>query len=153
MGINHRPRRQWELKLNGKLTQDPAEIAVAFNEYFINSVSETEQNFTLTSVNILKVDESKPSFSIQPISELKSQHITQSLETSTAKDIYGMDSTMLKSLKVHLAYPITQTINLSVLQGIFPSAWKTAIVSPMFKSGDPWYICNNSPTACDFQGC
>lgn len=59
--------------------------------------------------------------------------------------IYGMDSAMLKSLKVHLAYPITQTINLSVLQGIFPSMWKTAIVSPIFKSGDPQDITNYSP--------
>lgn len=51
---------------------------------------------------------------------------------------------MLKSLKVHLAYPITQTINLSVLQGIFPSMWKTAIVCPTFKSGDPQDISNYS---------
>ena len=45
MGISHRPRRQLELNLNGTLMQDPAQLAVAFNEYFINSVAEIAQNF------------------------------------------------------------------------------------------------------------
>ena len=114
MGISHRPRKQLELNLNGTLMQDPAQLAVAFNEYFINSVAEFAQNFSSTTAKILGVDDSKPSFSIQPISELKTQAIINSLKISTAKDIYGMDSKMLKSLQEHLANPITETINQSV---------------------------------------
>ena len=68
MGISYRTRNRLELNLNGKLMQDPAQISVAFNEYFINSVAEITQNFPLTSGNIVKVGESKPYFSIQPTS-------------------------------------------------------------------------------------
>ena len=68
--------------------QDPAQLAVAFDSYFIHFT----QNFPLTTAKILEVDDSKPSFSIQPISEPKIRAIIHSLKNSTAKDIYGMDS-------------------------------------------------------------
>ncbi len=58
---------------------------------------------------------------------------------------YEMDSTMLKSLKDYLACPITQIIKLLVLQGTFPSAWKTTIASPILKSDDPQKISNYRP--------
>ena len=53
MGIGHRPKKQLELNLNGELIQDPAQIAVAFNQYFINSVAEIVQNFPQTTINTL----------------------------------------------------------------------------------------------------
>lgn len=84
-------------------------------------------------------------FSIQPISEIKTQAIINSLKISSAKDIYGMDSKMVKFLKEHLAYPITQIVNQSVFEGIFPTTWKTAIVTPIFKSNDPLNISNYRP--------
>ena len=56
-----------------------------------------------------------------------------------------MDPKMLKSLKEFLAYLITQTVNQSVLEGIFPTPWKTAIVTPIFKSNDPMNVCNYQP--------
>ena len=85
-------------------------------------MDEITQNFPQTTINILKVDKSKPSFHVKPISELKIQALINSLKSSTAKDIYGMDCKMLQSLEKHLAYPITITINQSVLQRIFPTA-------------------------------
>lgn len=145
MGISHKIRNQLELNLNGKLIQDPAQIAVAFNEYFINSVNEIAQNFSLITGNVVTIDESMPSFSIQPICEVKTQAIINSLKISSTKDIYGMDSKMLKCLKEHLSYPITQIFNQSVLEGIFPTTWKTAIVTPIFKSKDPRNISNYRP--------
>ena len=54
---------------------------------------------------------------------------------------------MLISLKDHLACPISQIINLSILQGAFPSAWKTAIVSLIFKSDDSRNISNYRPVS------
>ena len=71
--------------------------------------------------------------------------LVNSLKPSTTKDVYGMDSAMLKHLKDVLAPPITQIINLSISQGVFPKVWKTAVVSPIFKSGDSQAICNYRP--------
>ena len=145
MGINHRVKKKLEVKINDKPTQNPAQIASAFNNHFIESVAEIVQTFPSVTETIVKTDNSKASFCIQSISELKTKAIINSLKTSTAKDAYRMDSAMLKSLKDHLASPIAQIINLSILQGTFPNSWKTAIVSPIFKSGDPQNISNYRP--------
>lgn len=64
---------------------------------------------------------------------------------STAKDIYGMDSAMLKYLKESLAPPIIQIINLSISQGVFPNSWKTSVIASIFKSGNPQSVCNYKP--------
>ena len=70
---------------------------VAFNQYW------------LTTEKILEVVDRKPSFNIQSIAELKIRPIINSLKNPTAKDINGMDSKLLKSLRELLAYPLTQT--------------------------------------------
>ncbi len=105
MGINHRTKKQLEVKIKDKLIQNPAQIASAFNKYFIDSVAEIAQTFPSATETVIKTDNSKASFCLQPISELKTKAIINSLKTSTAKDIYRMDSVMLKSLKDHLACP------------------------------------------------
>ena len=75
--------------------QDPAQLAVPCDEYFINSAAEIAHNFPSTTATILEADDRKPSFSIQPMFELKTQAIINSHRIATAKDIYGMDSKML----------------------------------------------------------
>lgn len=39
MGQHHNAGRSIELDLNGKLTKDPAEVAVALNRHFVDSVA------------------------------------------------------------------------------------------------------------------
>ncbi len=56
-----------------------------------------------------------------------------------------MDSAMLKCFKESQASPISQIINPSISQGVFPNVWRTAILSPIFKSGDLQAICNYRP--------
>ncbi len=63
-------------------------------------------------------------------------------KSSRAKDKYGMDVVMLKESSLTLIKPISKVINLSISQGKFPSVWKSVIVVPIFKSGDPLFIDN-----------
>lgn len=56
-----------------------------------------------------------------------------------------MDTTFLKSQKDTLVCPITHLINLSIKQGIFPSTWKSAVVTPIFKAGDQTAVENYRP--------
>ena len=56
-----------------------------------------------------------------------------------------MDAVMLKELSTTLTNPITKIINLSISQGMFPSVWKSAVVVPIFKCGDPLSTCNYRP--------
>ena len=78
----------------------------------------------------------EPAFSLTNITESQVMKTIRSLKPSKAKDVFGMDSTMLKDLGSVLAYPITFIINQSISIGQFPNAWKSGIVTPIFKSGD-----------------
>lgn len=86
-----------------------------------------------------------PTFNINHITQNKVQVLMNSFNPSPAKDIHGMDSAMLKYLKESLAPPIMQIINLSISQGVFPNSWKTSVISPIFRSGDPQSVCNYKP--------
>ncbi len=52
---------------------------------------------------------------------------------------------MFKELSESLVNPITKIINLSVSQGMFPCAWKSSVIVPIFKSGDPHSASNYRP--------
>lgn len=123
-------------------------MKLVIKRYFVDSVGEITQSFTETKDNILvdcQLQTFKPQFCLSNISEQEVLRIIKTLKTTKAKDCYRMDSIMLKSLKDCLAPSITNIINLSISQGIFPNTWKTAIVSPIFKAGDPQIISNYRP--------
>lgn len=88
---------------------------------------------------------SQPSLVFNSASEENTMAIIRSLKPSKAKDMFGMDTIMLKNVSLSLANPITILINQSITQGEFPNAWKSAIVSPIYKSGDPHSISNYRP--------
>ncbi len=52
---------------------------------------------------------------------------------------------MLKELTESLVDHITKIIKLSVSQGMFPCAWKSYVIVPIFKSGDPQSASNYRP--------
>lgn len=51
----------------------------------------------------------------------------------------------MKRHKESLLYPITHLVNLSFRHSIVPSAWKVAMVSPIFKSGERSEMANYRP--------
>ena len=52
---------------------------------------------------------------------------------------------MLKLAAPIIALSITKFIHLSFSLNVFPSRWKTAKVTPIFKSGDPTDVTNYRP--------
>ncbi len=110
MGINHGPKRQLELKLNGKLVHDPAPVTAAFDKYCIDSVADIAHNFSLATENIIKVDESKTSFCIQPISTPKTKAVISSLSNFNSFECiqdgfyFAQISERLPSLPHHTNY-------------------------------------------------
>ncbi len=47
-----------------------------------------------------------------------------------------------------LAAPLTRLINSSITSGVFPEAWKEAIITPILKKGDPSKKENYRPVSC-----
>ena len=55
------------------------------------------------------------------------------------KSSYGTDeisNKLLKSIKNEICKPVTLIINQSITTGIFPNAFKTSKVKPIYKKGD-----------------
>ncbi len=122
--------------VNGKLTNNPADVAEALNYYFVDSVVTISQCFSPKYSEV---------YTGNTVSELDVTRTIKSLKPSRAKDIFGMDVIMFKELSESLVNPITKIINLSVSQGMFPCAWKSSVIVPIFKSGDPHSASNYRP--------
>ena len=75
-------------------------------------------SFTLTQTNGTKVDK-----------------CITTLSNSKAKDIYGLDTALIKKNKETITSPITQLINKCIDESTFPSALKLAIITLVYKSG------------------
>ena len=72
------------------------------------------------------------------------EHIS-SLKNNCAAGPDGISSAIIKKFHLYFIEPLRHIINLSFKTGHVPSYFKTAIVTPIFKSGDPHLVNNYRP--------
>ena len=75
------------------------------------------------------------SFEIPPITETQMLDLINKIPSSKA---IGCDDLSVKVLKLAasvLTHPLRRLMNLSISTGSFPSTWKTAQFTPLFKNG------------------
>ena len=75
-------------------------------------------------------------FNIQEITEPEVIEIITTLNNSKTKDIFGLDTSFLKSRTEVLVPPLMHLVNLSIKNSIVPKAFKLATIIPVFKGGD-----------------
>lgn len=86
-----------------------------------------------------------PIFNLCTVSQSQADKLICGLKSSKAKDAFGMDALFLKNQKDSLVAPLTTIINTSISEGVFPEPRKHAIITPIFKSGNPAEINNYRP--------
>ncbi|OOO00385.1 MAG: hypothetical protein ATN35_07545 [Epulopiscium sp. Nele67-Bin004] len=145
MGQNVNNTNSIAINANGTLLSNPAEVAVALNHHFIDSVADIIKCFPPTHIMPCQSRHTEPAFNLETITDSDVQRVIGSLRSSKAIDVIGMNTVMLKELSASLVYPITQTVNLSIAQETFPDVWKLAAVSPIFKGGDQQSVSNYRP--------
>uniref|UniRef100_A0A8C6TJ76 Reverse transcriptase domain-containing protein n=1 Tax=Neogobius melanostomus TaxID=47308 RepID=A0A8C6TJ76_9GOBI len=133
------------LQIESQLVKDPATVAMEFNNFFKDSVSEISQLFILHENVTYPVNESSPIFTMAEINETEVASIIKGLKNSKAKDVYGIDANFIKAHKDILVCPITRMINMSIRHSIVPTAWKVATITPIFKSGNKNNVNNYRP--------
>ena len=84
-------------------------------------------------------------FPIPPIAEADVFGYLLKIDSNKSTGVDGISSRMLKLAAPIIAPSITKLINLSFSLNVFPSRWKTAKVTPIFKSGDPTDVTNYRP--------
>ncbi len=92
-----------------------------------------------------QVDISQSALSLMEVFESKINIFLNSLKISKSKDIFGLDSIFLKRHANVFTGPITKLVNASIKEGKFLKDWKSVIVVPVYKSGDPTVASNYRP--------
>ena len=113
-------------------TEDENKLADKFADYFMDKIKKIRES--------LKDHENfKPSFKCVPkfntfrnLSEDEIKKLINQLQTKSCElDI--LPTKVLKLFLKELLPTITQLVNLSLAQGVFPFKWKQAIVRPLLK--------------------
>lgn len=135
------------------ICSNPKESLNQINGYF-TSVGEKLANSTLSMLNTsdavlsktaLSLDSPCNSMSFTPTDPAEVNSIIMSLRTSSAPGCDKIPTSVLKTYRSLLIGPITHVCNLSLLNGIFPTCFKKAIVIPVHKSGDKKIPSNYRP--------
>jgi len=131
---------------NENVTDDPNVISHTFNTYF-NTIGQNLANELpgTTETPESYVTPSNSTFQIQSVSEVEVFHSLITLKISKASEHDKIPPKLLKDSAIVIAPILTHILNQSINTGIFPKDLKTAIISPLYKSGSKTECCNYRP--------
>ena len=120
-------------------------IANAFNDYFVNIRQSLSNDLGTNNCNPLdSVKRNPSSIFLAPVTERECSDIIQNLKlTGQEKDKLPVH--LLIKFRTHLIPTLCKIINKSLSQGKFPDPLKSAVVIPVFKSGDNCQPANYRP--------
>lgn len=130
---------------SGIIITDKKEIANTFCKYF----SEIGQNLAnkIKIGTTMKLPKTILSNSIY-FSHTNEEEVANTINELKSKKSPGVDKLRVETIKnivEHIVKPITYIINSSLDSGIFPSAFKIAVIKPLHKSGDKTSVGNYRP--------
>jgi hypothetical protein len=126
--------------ISGRLI-DPISVSDAFNNYF---------------TNIPNANSCSPSQSVHPSKNPRSMffsptdskevlQVIESLSNSSTPDFFGISNKLLRTVFSYYCEPTVHIANLSMINKVFPEIFKSSIVIPIQKEGDPSEISNYRP--------
>ena len=142
-------------KQNNCCFDDVVTKAEEFNHFFANIGSNTfasaQASLHANTSGNSQPDAPRPVASV--INPFRPQPVDINTVILTVKHLrntksYGSDNISLRFIKDSLfvtAFYLTHIINTSIITGVFPSAWKTSIVTPLHKNGDTEVVSNYRP--------
>lgn len=119
--------------LNGEMIYDPNSISERFNGYFMDSVEDLKRKLT-KSLYPIKEKSVTNSMMLEDTTEEEMRETISSLKNS-APGIDGIKSTHVKSIAEEITPSLVHLVNQIFKNGIYPKAFKTAIITPINKSG------------------
>ena len=135
------------LNINGKIVDEPIDIANNFNNFFVNVGPETEKSIPRIpnqSPNQFLKNRNQFDFIIAHISEEEIVDIIVALPKKSVGP-HSLPINFLKIVADIVAIPLCNIINLSFSQGIFPDMLKIAKVIALFKAGSTEELNNYRP--------
>jgi len=119
---------------DGKLQTDPASIAETLNNHFSSIGKKLAKAFSGALPDQCFACSSN--FSLQPVTISFVEEQLSQLQINKAIGLDNISARLLRDSASVLARSLQYIINLSLESGCFPSSWKCAKVTALFKQGD-----------------
>ncbi len=103
------------------------------NNYFVEKIKKIRQKIPEITTTGLTAETCKANFQFKYPSASKAREIIRSLRNTGALGVDGIGVAALKLGADAIAAPLAHIARLSFNQGVFPTGFKTAIVSPVYK--------------------
>ena len=153
VGAGKGPQKQstiGSIKTGETLIEDSKEIASEFNNFFVNVASKLKEPITSTNHDKLKefCQEKLPpdmKFEIPIIGRQKVLKFLSNIDINKATGTDMIGPRLLKFAAPFIADEITFICNQSIAKSVFPSKWKEAKVTPLFKNGPHEDVNNYRP--------
>lgn len=110
-----------------------------FNEHFIAAGHLFKDNSAgpvSTTDTYKNTDSHTPQFTLHTFSLYEVATALQSINPRKSTGADNLDPFFLKLSSPFISEQITHIFNLSISSGVFPSIWKSAQVTPLYRSGD-----------------
>ena len=133
-----------QVKKGNQVFTQPGDIAEAFNSYFTNIGQSLGQEIPSSEIDPLAyVYPVEGVFYFQRITVQKVIKLLKAIDVGKGLD--KIPNRLLKIAADVVAPSLTGIFNQSLVTGIFPSDWKMAKVSPIFKNGSKSDLNNYRP--------
>ena len=145
-----KPSNISSVKDNGIHIEDPTEIANTFNKFFVNIAAKIKEPVSFSNHEKLKdfCNSKLPEniqFSITNIEKDKVLRYFLKMDSCKATGTDSIGPRLLKFAAPYIADDITYICNHSINSSTFPSKWKEAKVSPLYKNGPHEDVNNYRP--------
>ena len=135
-----------KIKTGNQVFTSPGDIAEAFNNHFTNIGQSLAQEIPSSEIDPLAyVNSVDGVFSFQRINVQKVIKLLKAIDVSKATGLDKIPNRLLKIAADVVAPSLTGIFNQSLVTGIFPSDWKMAKLSPIFKNGSKSDLNNYRP--------
>ena len=130
---------------NGEIINTPG-IPNAFNNHFTDLGFNLSQNILRCSIPPQSyISESTREFIFCDITEQEVYQLLSSLSPNKASGLDGLPAKLIKLASPYITKSLTTIFNKSISTGMFPCEWKTAKVTPIYKSGPKSNLDNYRP--------
>ena len=138
------------VKVGDTFIEDSTGIANEFNDFFVNVASKLKEPVTNTDHTKLKefCQTKLPEDAKFIIPSIQKEKVLKFLSTIDINKATGSDMIGPRLLKVaapYIADEVTFICNHSIINSVFPSKWKEAKVTPLFKNGPHEEVNNYRP--------
>ena len=140
--------KEVKLTVEDNILNNNREISNEFNNYFDTAPKNLLQNLNVgMKTQTMNTQNPNSFFLYIPATEAEVLEAISELKSSNSSGEDNISNNLLKKCKNLLSKPLTDLINSSLNQGIFPDKLKLAKIIPIYKSGDKSKLENYRPVS------